>query len=694
MDVNFYLEHNTVYPKHNKITTGNKAIILEPKIMQVLCFMVEHQGEVLSRQQIADNLWPGSIVGLEVITRAIFELRKVLKDDAKQPKYIETIARKGYCFIGKIEPIEEIKSQRLLPDSFLAKVSYKAVIITALLISIIILFLVNAPIRSVKDSPESTVKPSNYQSTILSDGIGEIQSASPSSDWSKILYIQTDANAKESVLILKDVTSHQYSILLRSSDLLRSVIWAKHNNASFFIQCESTECKVNKLFTDNGTIQEIYSTKSKLKSIKLSPNGKQLALTTMNNGRLSISLLSLESQQESPLSINKKTSNYAATFKNSGSGIFYVQQSSSQATINDYNFANKVSKEISTKFSKVTSLQLEDDGNLLIAGQVNSLYSVWRFNIKSKEISQALPISAGSYAYELVSNKAEKQLFYLKTSSNYDISAQGLTKYINLNQVNSHANDFYGTWSVPTKTLYFVSQRTGSYEVWNHKDNKNNKLTNIQADNIRRPILNEKQSQIAFVASQNNQLKLMVYDIKKQQLIVSQNLAKEAHLLSWSSGGDSIYMSIASDNIYDIWQFDMISQQSKIVLLAAGLILKEKADGSFIFGDINSQQLMLKKVDGATTIIKNFKGLALLFRPHSIKLNNNNDVLYYVQQDAPRIKVMSTLLSNAVNESPKELFSLSANDYVTDLGRHESDFVIYDHLESKTSQLVLLQAVN
>lgn len=694
MDVNFHLDHYTVYPKHNKISTGNKAIILEPKIIQVLCYLVKHQGEVLSRQQIADNLWPGNIVGLEVITRAIFELRKVLKDDAKQPKYIETIARKGYCFIGKIEPIEKTKRQGLLPDYFIAKVSRKWALITALLLSIIVFFLVSAPMTSFKNSQLNTEKPSNYQTTILSDGIGEIQSASPSADWSKILYIQKDAVSKDSLLILKDVTSHQYSTLLRSSGLLRSVIWAKQNKTGFFIQCENTQCKINKIFTENGTIQELYKTNKKLKSLRLSPNGKQLAITTMNNSRLSISLLSLASQQESPISLNKKTSNYAATFNNSGSGIFYVQQGSSKATINDYNIETRASKVLSIKFSKITSLQLEDDENLLIAGQVNSLYSVWRFNINNKEISQALPIPAGSHAYELASNKAEQQLFYLKTSSNYDIAAQGLTNYVDLKQVNSHANDFYGTWSVPTKTLYFVSQRTGSYEIWNHKDNKNNKLTDIQADIIKRPLLNKQQSQIAFVATQNNQLKLMVYDIKRHQVILSQDLAKEAHLLSWSNEGDTIYMSIASENIYDIWQFDLMSQQSKKILLAAGLIVKAQEDGSFIFGDINSQQLMIKHVDGATAILKSFKGVALQFRPHSIKLSDNNHVLYYVQQAPPRIKVMSSLLGKAVNEDPKELFNLSVNDYVSDLGMHQGDFVIYDHLKSKTSQLVLLQAVN
>ena len=694
MNVNFLLDHYRVYPKHNKITNENKVTILEPKIIQVLCFMVHHQGEVLSREYIADNLWPDTIVGLEVITRAIFELRKVLNDDAKNPKYIETIARKGYCFIGKAEPINKAKSQAYLPSLLLVKLGHKSAILTALLLTIITFFLLISPIALFKNFQISNTKPENYQATILSDGIENIQSAALSADGSKVLYIQTDAKSNESVLILKDVKSHKYSILQRGTEMYRSVIWTEKNNIGYFIQCNTSECKINKLFVDTGKLQVVYKTNKRLKTIKLSAKGKTLALTAINKHRLSISLLSLDSQREVPIKLDNKASNYAATFNNIEPAIFYVQQKNSHSTINSYNLVSQHSRIISTKFSKVTSLHSEDDANLLIAGQIDSLYSVWRFNLNTNEISQALSIPTNTHAYELVSSQSSQLLFYLKKSSNINIGAQGLANHIDLKQVNSYANDLNAIWSRPTNTLYFVSQRTGSYELWSHNRHKNTKLTGIQADSIRRPILNEKKNQLAFVAAKNNQLKLMIYDIATGQLTVNQNIDKEVHLLSWSTKGNSIYMSMASENIYDIWQFDIVSLKSKKILLAAGLLAKEQEDKSFIFGDIKSQKLMVKKANGTMSIIKDFKGVSLQFRPHSIKINNNSDHLYYVEQKPTSIQVMSTPLGVMVQETPKELFTLTTNDFITDIGRHGKDYVIYDHFVSKTSQLLLLQAVD
>ena len=104
----FKLAEFVVHPAHNKISLGDKTTKIEPKIMQVLCFLVERQGQVTNREEIAKTLWPDAVVGLEVVTRAIFELRKVLSDSAQHPKFIETIARKGYCFIYPVD-VDESK---------------------------------------------------------------------------------------------------------------------------------------------------------------------------------------------------------------------------------------------------------------------------------------------------------------------------------------------------------------------------------------------------------------------------------------------------------------------------------------------------------------------------------------------------------------------------------------------------------
>ena len=109
----FKLSEFWVQPAHNKLELNDKVYKVEPKIMEVLCFLVKHQGQVVSRETIAQSLWSETVVGNDVITRAVFELRKILNDSAQHPKFIETIARKGYCFIYPLEePLKLNKTQQ------------------------------------------------------------------------------------------------------------------------------------------------------------------------------------------------------------------------------------------------------------------------------------------------------------------------------------------------------------------------------------------------------------------------------------------------------------------------------------------------------------------------------------------------------------------------------------------------------
>ena len=77
---------------------------LQDQPFQVLCTLLDHPGELVTRDQLQQQLWPdGTFVDFEHgLNTAIKKLRDVLNDDADNPRYIETIPRKGYRFIGAV----------------------------------------------------------------------------------------------------------------------------------------------------------------------------------------------------------------------------------------------------------------------------------------------------------------------------------------------------------------------------------------------------------------------------------------------------------------------------------------------------------------------------------------------------------------------------------------------------------------
>src|ERR1700680_4864343 len=77
---------------------------------QVLLMLLERPGEVVLREEIRKKLWPNDTIVefAPSINAAIQRLRDALGDSAAQPRYVETVARRGYRFIGELvreEPI-------------------------------------------------------------------------------------------------------------------------------------------------------------------------------------------------------------------------------------------------------------------------------------------------------------------------------------------------------------------------------------------------------------------------------------------------------------------------------------------------------------------------------------------------------------------------------------------------------------
>ncbi len=109
-----------VDPASCRLTSGDQGVNLEPKVMDFLVLLVESPGEVLSRDEIFSQLWPGVTVGEDTLARVVSKLRKALGDNSKTPTYVETISKRGYRLIKPVEGYSpETQSLRAAPSGWL-----------------------------------------------------------------------------------------------------------------------------------------------------------------------------------------------------------------------------------------------------------------------------------------------------------------------------------------------------------------------------------------------------------------------------------------------------------------------------------------------------------------------------------------------------------------------------------------------
>jgi len=76
---------------------------VEPKVMEVLVCLASYRGETVRKETILTVVWPDTFVSDDALVRSISELRRLFEDDAREPRFIETIPKRGYRLIVPVE---------------------------------------------------------------------------------------------------------------------------------------------------------------------------------------------------------------------------------------------------------------------------------------------------------------------------------------------------------------------------------------------------------------------------------------------------------------------------------------------------------------------------------------------------------------------------------------------------------------
>ena len=113
----------TLDTQSGDLSKGEVTSRLQIQPLQVLLALLENPGNLVTREQLIARLWPKGIVEFDTsLNTAVRKLRIALNDDSENPRYIETIPRRGYRFISKIETAPEIVPPPAVPPELPAPV--------------------------------------------------------------------------------------------------------------------------------------------------------------------------------------------------------------------------------------------------------------------------------------------------------------------------------------------------------------------------------------------------------------------------------------------------------------------------------------------------------------------------------------------------------------------------------------------
>ncbi|PWB68653.1 MAG: hypothetical protein C3F15_16000, partial [Holophagae bacterium] len=98
----FWVDDWLVEPSLNRISRGSAAVQVERKAMDVLVYLAKRAGAVVDKRELQDAIWQTEFVSYNTVSGRISELRDAFEDDARDPRCIETIPKRGYRLIAAV----------------------------------------------------------------------------------------------------------------------------------------------------------------------------------------------------------------------------------------------------------------------------------------------------------------------------------------------------------------------------------------------------------------------------------------------------------------------------------------------------------------------------------------------------------------------------------------------------------------
>lgn len=222
----FLLNDCLIDPSRNTFVIEGKIVDIQPKAMEVLLVLKNNIGQVVSHDQLMDEVWSNTVVNANTLQRCITQLRQALGDNGKQQRVIQTHAKKGYCLLAEINQATNVQQP---PSKKLDKRKTFYIAICFSIISLIIVFILLADSAKLNKNV-SFINPKPLTASDIQEHFG-----SYSPDGKFILFQRkSDIYSCSAMLWAKNIKTGKETQLLKNAERLGSVSWSNDSNQIVF----------------------------------------------------------------------------------------------------------------------------------------------------------------------------------------------------------------------------------------------------------------------------------------------------------------------------------------------------------------------------------------------------------------------------------------------------------------------------
>jgi Tol biopolymer transport system component/DNA-binding winged helix-turn-helix (wHTH) protein len=565
---------------------------LQEQPFQVLCMLVDRPGEIVTREELRNRLWPAdTFVDFDHgLNAAVKRLRDTLGESADTPVYIETLARRGYRFIGSVEIPTATPSSRPRPWQRLFP-TRKGVLggLTACALALSLLYYGHSVRSNARHPAVSPV----VTPVVTNVGAKYTPSLSPNGQY--LAFAWNGGAGDHYSIYVKLIGSEESLRLTQQASIDFNPVWSpdgryiafwrilKGETGIYIIPAlGGAERRVRKALWEE---QEFYEALGSAGRLSWSPDGKLLAFAdrgSRNEPTSSIFLLSLDSQEVRRLTSPLSWGDFDPVFSPDGQTLAFTRRGTGIYTVPV--LGGEEHRLISGGYN--WGLAWTPDGRHIVfpdaSWPVNAGW-LWKISLLGGEPER---LQFGQEGIEPMIRG--NQLVYVRQTANINISRRKFNSLLSASPperfISSTRMESGPQFSPDGRKIAFESTRSGCYEVWMCRSDGSGLIQLTHFNSMTgTPRWSPDGQQIAFDSAAPGNTDIFVID---SQGGAPRNLTNEPSsevVPSWSRDGRWIYFASKRTGSGQVWKMPSTGGPAVQVTHQGGFAAFESPDGRFLY---------------------------------------------------------------------------------------------------------------
>ena len=605
----FWIGDWFVDPRSNLLSNADKTCRVEPKVMHVLLCMAEQPMRTVTKEAFMQEVWNGTVVTDDALSRCISELRKVLGGSPRNPQYIETIRKSGYRLIapvafasdeaggngaapalpsptgpaGNWAPARAAKPHRPADNRIL-------VLGAGLLLVALVGFLwLSGTFERDTQIPLRTVPFTSLP--------GEELQPAPSPDGEQVAFAWDGGEGENYDIYVKQVGTETPLRLTESAADERSPAWSPDGRDVAFVRCADDGCGVFITQSLGGAEREVIAPSPReIESLVWSPEGDALAYSARSEpgAAFGLYLLSVETREEHRVTSPPDSyfGDFDPAFSPDGGRLAFTRseiEGVQDVYVVPTEGGEEALRQLTSDGAEVTGLDWSADGReVIFASNRGGASSLWRVPLAGGTPAFITTAGDGVSMHQPSVSRVGERLTYEQraTETNiWQLQRPNGSRPQPQRLISSTRWDSHPAFSPDGDRIAFASQRSGSQEIWvSERDGSNPvRLTFFDGPFASAPRWSPDGTQIAFDARGEGHADVYAMGTGGDRPRRLSAAASDDVAPSWSADGAWLYFASNRSGSWEIWRKPAEGGRATRVTRRGGVRASESPDGQWLY---------------------------------------------------------------------------------------------------------------